>query len=1260
MPSPVGQSELMWRGCKKVMSAGLLSMLLQPSALAQQYPALPNLQTGNVQFPSATQAAGTQAAGSPAPAAMPQVGAYGQPALQSGPRSMPNAVQSPQRTAPPAQQPTSQQPGSQQSTNQQAPTARLQTYNVPSNLVGAIGAQLQVQYHNDPAVSVTTDPQTGQLMIMAPDAVHKFIGAEITKFMQQNNIAPGDRGMNVASTQQSSYSLRNLSWRELEDALQRLGGPRLTITTERNGELAVFRLTNPSGFEDILQIDRRRNVVHILGHGAAVAGWNQVIFSLDNGQADGRNSTHVVPLAPAEPRKVKRAIQLVKATVQEQEASGDQVQAQVELGADDQATAMGSLETLSTDSGLFGDVQIEFIEEIDLVIIRGSKRDVQRTLEVIEQIKKQAEETQPEIEVYVLAHANAEAVADLVTNLYDDIYAPRQGAISITPLGQPNALLLIGRAQVLLSVKELIEKIDTPLKGEDQLKVIRLLHASSVDVEARVRDFFTQEPGGDGGPRVGLGTRVKVLADYRTNSLIVQAAPREMIEVEKLITELDVEGTEAQLAVQVFKLKNTLSDDLQAVIEEVITGQGEGQDTSQAQPPSGRLSIISPSGPIESGILAGVVVTSDPSTNALVVRAPAQSMALIGQLIEQLDALPSAEARIKVFTIKNGDATQLSQVLQQLYGLQVTAGQSTTGGLFGLGTLQQAAISADGDSSLVQLRITPEVRTNSIIVSGGQSDLNVIEALLYRLDEEGIETRRTEVIWLRNATAQFVQQAIDGYLQQQRQVNQLLVTTNQAISVFDQAAREVFITAEAQTNSLILSATPRYFETVREVIDRLDRRPPLIAIQVLIAEVLLTDGFELGAEWGLQDGLLFDRGSATQGTLQSPVFNVPLVPPVLSGQDIATQGLSSFAMGRSNTEGLGGLVLSASSESVGVLVRALQTAGRLQVLNRPQITTLDSQPAQTLVGQLVPRVQGVTQAQFGQTVDSQDVEVGLGLAVLPRVNQDGLIVMQVQIQNSSLDETTPGIPVGFGPDGGVINSPIINTIQADTTVSAYSGQTVVFAGLIGKERTSIRRQIPILGSIPWIGAAFRYDQESEERRELLVVLTPRIIQNDEDFEALKQIESSRMSWCLADILNMHGDVGLQGGNGLWGPPQSPLIYPDEQPTVLDKEARPNSGAPPYGMPGMYEEVFTPMETIIEPALPQTIPLGTPTSQDDSQPSPFRYASSNASAAAGSTTERPALPTTGGTTVQGLPTPEQISQEILRSAKASGAQQGAYR
>src|SRR5690606_29559315 len=96
---------------------------------------------------------------------------------------------------------------------------------------------------------------------------------------------------------------------------------------------------------------------------------------------------------------------------------------------------------------------------------------------------------------------------------------------------------------------------------------------------------------------------------------------------------------------------------------------------------------------------------------------------------------------------------------------------------------------------------------------------------------------------------------------------------------------------------------------------------------------------------------------------------------------------------------------------------------------------------------------------------------------------------------------------------------------------------------------NISRRVPFLADIPILGYFFKYDQETESRSELLVILTPMLVTGEEDLDYVKATESGRMSWCLADVVEMHGDVGLSGGYGLWGPATGGTIYPDLQPTV---------------------------------------------------------------------------------------------------------------
>src|SRR5207248_3142322 len=102
-------------------------------------------------------------------------------------------------------------------------------------------------------------------------------------------------------------------------------------------------------------------------------------------------------------------------------------------------------------------------------------------------------------------------------------------------------------------------------------KVFRLKNMSSIDAERTVRGFFVNRPTTDQTYRVGLGTRALVIADYRANSLLVQAAPRDMVDIAKLIESLDVPSSTITNEVRVFKLKNSIAETLGPVLEEAIT-----------------------------------------------------------------------------------------------------------------------------------------------------------------------------------------------------------------------------------------------------------------------------------------------------------------------------------------------------------------------------------------------------------------------------------------------------------------------------------------------------------------------------------------------------------------------------------------------------------------------------------------------------------------------------------------------------------------
>lgn len=549
-------------------------------------------------------------------------------------------------------------------------------------------------------------------------------------------------------------------------------------------------------------------------------------------------------------------------------------------------------------------------------------------------------------------------------------------------------------------------------------------------------------------------------------------------------------------------------------------------------------------------------ITPNERANTLVVSAPAMTMDLIEALITQLDVLPEAVAEVKVFTLENSDALTMVQTLRSLFTqlqapgsqISVTAPGGAAGGATGSGAGAGAgALGPGGESSspLIDLTFSVDERTNSILASGSRPQLEVVEAIVIRLDGSDIEERQTDVYRLRNAGASDVAGALTSLLEQQTNLEQL----QEGVSLQQQIEQEVIVVPELVSNSLLISSSPRFFMKLITLIEKLDEAPPQVVIQVLIAQVDLEKNDELGVELGAQDSILFDRSifpgaarliqpfapagvtaDATQipgipgfNFNNQPLGNNPNVPG--SGQ-VGTQGLGTFNMGRTNSNlGYGGFVFSASSENVSVLIRALAQRRRLEILSRPQIMTLDNQEAFIQVGQQVPLIaNSVIQPQGGVVNTVQYQDVGIILQVVPKINPDGSVVMRVDPEISALApiaDVNSRVEVSTG-----VFARAINTTRAQTTVSANDGQTAVIGGLIRRETEVEERKVPLLGDVPVLGHLFRYDRETKTKRELLILLTPHVVRCAADAERIKQMETERINWCLADIEKIHGDIGL--------------------------------------------------------------------------------------------------------------------------------------
>lgn len=1128
--------------------------------------------------------------------------------------------------------------GSRIASAQQAQPAdtTIRAYRVPQEQIDALANQLRSQWAGRADVRVASDPRSGQIIVQGPLDVQQSVAARLAQIqgpsatggVRADNPSPQRSGTAPPrpATASSVVHLRRHAAREIEESLLGLFGQRLTPTQGR--ELgATSYLLNGNVRIDVQQ---QTNRVTLSGPTGAVDGLTRLIQAWDSADAGPERITRTVAMERSSPNTAQRLAAalatsdagrqartpMVTVLFQRegeaetppapppaapgvngaQPAPANQPQPQPQPGAAN-SNAPGQPGQPATGAatpggGMIGPVQVEMLEGLDVLVLRGHQRDVERVLEVIEQIEQLSAETEPLIEVYRLRHVDCGALTELIAPLYDQIYALRQGFVSINALVKPNALLLIGRRESVQTVLDLVKKLDRPVDPETQFRVFQLRHAAALAAQQAVLEFYAA--------RGGLGPRVRATADFRSNALVVQASPRDMLEIAALIERLDTSTSAAVNELRVIRLENSLAEELAPILQAAVSGQSLVGRTGTAAP---GVSPVSPAAQqqgglqrtqdqksmmlrfvtvdtkgqrkLESGILTDVRITADTRANALLVSAPAESMELIEALIHQLDKLPAAEAQIKVFTIVNGDATSLAEMLQALFARAQTGPTVQLGAQLG---------SVSGENQIVTLRFAVDVRTNSIIASGTPSDLQVVEAILLRLDDSDVRNRRSVVYRLKNAPAADVATAINQFLQTERQVQQVAPGL---LSPFEQIEREVVVVPEPVSNSLIVSATPRYFDEIKKIVEELDQRPPMVMIQVLIAEVALNKTDEFGVELGLQDSILFDRSLLGNITTLTRTTYDQFGNPVATTQDIAsatytpgfafnnqplgqssgmgtsgltgTQGLSHFSLGRQNNElGFGGLVLSASSESVSVLIRALKECRKLEVLSRPQVMTLDNQPAFIQVGQRVPRIVGTSVNQTAQVNNITLENVGLIMGVTPRISPEGLVVMEIDAEKSEVGPEAEGIPVSISATGQVIRSPRINTITAQTTVSAANGQTIVLGGLINRRKAEFHRKVPLLGDIPVLGYLFRYDGVSDQKAELLIIMTPHIVRTEADAERIKRLESSRMHWCLGDVLAMHGTEGGRRRTDNWSDAETAVVYPDTNPAGI---IVPNSVAP---------------------------------------------------------------------------------------------------
>ncbi|MFH1854066.1 MAG: secretin N-terminal domain-containing protein [Candidatus Omnitrophota bacterium] len=277
---------------------------------------------------------------------------------------------------------------------------------------------------------------------------------------------------------------------------------------------------------------------------------------------------------------------------------------------------------------------------------------------------------------------------------------------------------------------------------------------------------------------------------------------------------------------------------------------------------------------------------------------------------------------------------------------------------------------------------------------------------------------------------------------------------------------------DERTNKVVVSDTPKKIEDIKKVIEAFDEKTREVVIDANIIEVTLSDANSLGINW---------NAVAKAGDIR---FEGTLNLSATAGIE-GTLNQLKFSTGGDHEE----------------ILNLLKTYGRTDVLSRPRITAIDKQEAKILVGSKEVYVTSTNTTTDGGTVTVSDnvqfVDVGVSLTVTPYINKMGFVLLKIKPEVSSTST-----PVELLNADGTVRSriPTVQTSQAETTVLVKDNTTLIIGGLMKDKMIDDRQKVPFLGDIPLLGKLFSATGKSKIKTEIVVFLTPHIIEGDETTE----------------------------------------------------------------------------------------------------------------------------------------------------------------
>ena len=436
-------------------------------------------------------------------------------------------------------------------------------------------------------------------------------------------------------------------------------------------------------------------------------------------------------------------------------------------------------------------------------------------------------------------------------------------------------------------------------------------------------------------------------------------------------------------------------------------------------------------------------LAAHPGSNMLIIADRETNVNRLRDIIARMDQ--ASEEEIEVIRLENASASEVAAMLAMV---------------------NQAA-AAEGAPVL---QVAADSRTNSLLLNGPSTQRLRYRALIAHLDTPSGNGGDTRVRYLNYADAE----ELAGNLQAQ--------FTGAALEgAAGAAAENVSIWADAGTNSLIINAPARVLQDMNAVIDRLDIRRAQVKVDAIIVEVMESRTNRLGVTWALQGS-----GSDSPGALTNFPARGPGIVQLGAAAASEAGALAAAPPGLVTAVGR----ISDSDSSWAAVLTALAGDSATNIIATPTIVTLDNEEAQIEVGSEVPFLTGqYTSAATAtgalnpfQTINR--AQLGTRLMITPQINEGSGVKMLIEQETSSLSEGVPGA-VDLVTDRRSIV----------TSVFVEDGGILVLGGLIDDQLREVEQRVPILGTLPGIGALFRSQTTELEKTNLMVFIRPTILRD---------------------------------------------------------------------------------------------------------------------------------------------------------------------